>query len=152
VKVSQIQEFPIGYKFGGGFPLTVKTLKKKWEINGGRVQQCVLTDETGDILADVNLRKGTLMRTWIINIIVAEIQATDTGKKMYVGQWSVPTMTADDLPIMDFASGDQTKTIRSKILCWLTAGKVQSGASAPEVLEFVEDPILKKVVDRIMEG
>lgn len=152
MKVSQIQAFPVGYKFGGGFPLTVKTLKKKWETPEGWVQQCVLTDDTGDILADVFLDKKSLFRSWTIDIIVAEIQATDTGTKMYVSQWSVPTMTADDLPIMDFGVGDQTKTIRSKILCWLTAAKIQSGATNKETRSFVEDPITHRIVDKIMEG
>lgn len=152
MKISDIQTFPVGYTFGGGFPLVVKTMKKKWQLEDKWIRQCVLTDGTGDILADVNLGKGHLGRGNIIKIIVAEIQATDTGKKMYVDQYDVPTQTEPDEPFMTFLDNEQIKTIRSKILCWLTAAKFQSGATTHEALNFLEDPDLRKIVDRIMEG
>ena len=152
MKISQIQTFPVGYKFGGGIPLTVKTLKKKWEMKEGWVQQCVLTDDTGDILADVFIGKKSLFRSTTIDIIVAEIQATDAGKKLYVSQWNPPPSITEDAATMDFYLSDQTKTIRSKILCWLTASKFGAGATTAEVLKFIEDPDLHKIVDRIMKG
>lgn len=155
MKIKEIQTFDVGTKVMGGFPLTVKTLKKKWETRKGWVQQCVLTDDTGDILADVFTGKKEFHRSWTIDIIVAEIQATDTGKKLYVSQWSVPTANPDDLPFMDFGGfggRDEAKTIRGRILTCLTTGKFQAGATDDEVLDSLLGPKLKKIVDLIMQG
>ena len=152
--VKQLLEMPIGYKTGG-FDLTIKTAKKKWQVGKKWMHQIVLMDETGEIWADVNIGKNIpLIARTQIHITFCEIQDSEHHnnpcKKLYVDQFTQPAQIGE--PPMGFEYGDSVKTIRSKILCLLTAARFQSGAATDEILKFVNNPQLKEIVDKIMEG
>lgn len=111
--IKQILDWPLGYK-SGGFFLTVKNVKKFWEIpqsdgafvghkGEGRIManQAVLTDLTGDLLADIKISSpehgnhNSLKAGQAIRIITCEVQAAypqkgkdpPKGKKLYVDQY-----------------------------------------------------------------
>jgi len=111
--VKQIKEWPIGYK-SGGFFLTVKQVKKFWEVpqpdgklvghkGEGRilVSQAILTDLTGDLLADLKIASpehgnhNPLKVGQAIRVIVCEVQQAypqkgqdpPQGKKLYIDQY-----------------------------------------------------------------
>ena len=149
---------PVGQKLGG-FDLTIKTAKKKWQIiyppkdaiDNFWMQQALLTDETGDILADVKLKGNIpLQRTQQLHVTVAEIQQGETGVKLYVDQYEIPTLTEPPF-VPDFTEAD--KIVRSKIKCWLVAGMFQSGQYNMEgILVDIESPTFAQIIDSIIKG
>lgn len=111
--IKQILEWPVGYK-SGGFVLTVKTVKKHWEVpqedgclvghkDDDRilVKQAVLTDGTGDLLADIKIcspEHGNHLHLAVghlIRVITCEVQTAYDGKgkdptpnkKLYIDQY-----------------------------------------------------------------
>ena len=154
MNVKQLLEMPNNYRVGG-FDLTIKTAKKKWETKEGWMHQVVLMDETGEIWADVNIGKNIpLIAGRSIHITICEVQDSEhlnkPCKKLLVSQFTQPTQIGE--PEMNFKYGDSVKTIRSKILCLHSVAKTRRGASTCEVLVYLNDPKLKEIVDRIMEG
>lgn len=113
--IKQLLDMPIGQKTGG-FLLTVKTAKKHWEVPNkdgqtvghkgqGRVlhQQAILTDETGDMIADIKILSpehgnqcDTIKVGAIIRVIVCEIQTAydkrgdtpEPNKKLFIDQFA----------------------------------------------------------------
>ena len=162
ITVEQLLKMPVGEKVGG-FELTVKTDKKKWQVGQNWIHQVTLTDTTGDILADVNLgpKYAPLQRSSSIRVIIGIIQAAEisnekikrTGIKLFVDQYTVPITIGEPPETMNFSNGEPIKVVRGKIKCWLTAAKVQqNGATIEEVDGFVHHPLLKEIIDSIMEG
>ena len=106
--IKQLLEMPIGYRTGG-FVLTVKTAKKRWQVTNlahhekGAVwmQQAVVTDETGDMLVDVKTNStehgnhAPLQVGQLIRVIICEIQTAydakginpEPNKKLYIDQY-----------------------------------------------------------------
>lgn len=133
----------------------IKTKKKKWaDPDGTWTQQVLLTDKTGDMLADVFIEKNIPLVCREIHIISAEVQYSDERnvpvKKLYIDQFSVPTQTADDYGkgISDFRANTE-REIKGKIATWLAAGKAPN-VTAKELLAFVRDPDFKAVINEIM--
>lgn len=154
--IKQMLESKIGERFGDVEKI-IKTCKKKWQTDGKWIQQVVITDTTGDILADVNIGKNIpLIRGTPIKIIVAEIQSSEKGNKVYIDQFSQPTSSEPDLTPYDQFQSDwekaNEKIIRSKIKCWLVAAKIQSDVPDSDAEEFSRSEILNKIVDNIMKG
>lgn len=113
--ITQLLQMPIGQKTGG-FLLTVKTAKKFWEVPNAEGQlvghkgerrtmhqQAILTDDTGEMIADIKIlspEHGNLCHTIkvgaIIRIIVCEIQTAydkrgdtpEPNKKLFIDQFS----------------------------------------------------------------
>ncbi len=163
MNIKQLLEMPNGYRVGG-FDLVIKTAKKKMQLPGekhqkegtGWIHKVVLMDMTGEIWADVHIGKNIpLIAGRSIHITICEVQDSEhlnkPCKKLLVSQFTQPVQIGEP-PAMNFNEGEITKTIRSKILCWLVASKVQTGASTDNILAFVESERLKKIVDKIMEG
>jgi len=149
--IQQLLEMPIGQK-AGGFPVTIKTAKKKWEVNGKWYHQVVIMDDTGEMLADVCIHVNVpLQRTQTLWVIVSIVQQADKGKKLYIDQFRHETIN-EPPEALDFGAGESEKTIRSKIMCWLTSAKVQTGATNKEVLTYITDPVFREILDVIMEG
>lgn len=165
ITVKQILAAPVGERFGG-IELTIKTTKKMLQIGKRWLHSVVLTDNTGDILADVNMRqRNPLVRGESIRIIVAEIQAlvpdnskvSASGKKLYIDQYRVPTSTADEMLATEeeelaLWEKERERTIRSKIKCLLVSSKVRTGATMPEIKGFANNPALADVIDEIVKG
>ena len=113
--IVQLLEMPIGQRTGG-FLLTVKTAKKFWEVPNkdgvkvghkgtGRIlhQQAILTDETGEIIADIKIlspehgnlcdaiKVGAIIRVVVCEIQIAYDKKGDTpepNKKLFIDQFS----------------------------------------------------------------
>lgn len=156
--INQLLSMPTGSRTGS-FYLTVKTAKKKWQVGDVWYHQVLLVDETGEMLADVCIGKYNPLiagqRPWIIVCEVQEAEidhtkASRTGKKLLVSEFRHDTVT--EPPEMGMLSGEGEKVIRSKILCWLTAAKIETGESAAGVRAYIKSPILKEIVDFIIEG
>ncbi len=156
--VKQLLEMPVGYKTGG-FDLTIKTAKKKWQVGKKWMHQIVLMDETGEIWADVNIGKNIpLIARTQIHITFCEIQDSEHHnnpcKKLYVDQFTQPAQIGE--PPMNFEYGDSVKTIRSKIKCLATAnmfdGTCNLEARVREVNTALNMPEMASIVDKIMEG
>lgn len=139
----------------------IKTFKKIWQDPNDNTwtQQVLLTDKTGDILADVYIgEKYNPLRGRVVNlnIVSAEVQVTDDRnvivKKLYVDEFFIPTYKGDDEYDKwgDDLRARTEREIRGKIATWLAAGKAGSNISAKELLAFVQDPDFKAVINEIM--
>lgn len=157
--IQQLKEMPIGSKTGS-FYLTIKTAKKKWQDkNGDWICQVLLADKTGEMLADVCIGENIpLQRTQALWVVVCEVQeaepdqtkASRIGKKLLVSEFRLDEIT--EPPEMGMLLGEGEKVIRGKVLCWMTAAKIQTGATAEEVKAFITEPAFKEIVDIIMDG
>ena len=166
MNVKQLLEMPVNSKVGG-FDLLIKTAKGKKQLPGekhrkegtGWMHKVVLMDKTGEIWADVVIDKyKPLIAGEILHITVCDVQDSEhmnkPCKKLLVDQFTQPAQIGE--PPMDFEHGDSTKTIRSKILCLLTAnmfdGTCDLKARIKEVDVAIRIPEMGQVLDRIMEG
>ncbi len=142
MNISDVLKMPIGQKFGG-FDVVIKTTKKKWQVKNEWMHQVVLSDESGDVLADVNIEKNIpLQRNAPLHIVVGIVQSGgDIDKKLYIDQFALP---ADIGEPVEFNQTD--KITRSKIKCWLVSACIQSDS----ILEINKDRI-NELVDFIME-
>ena len=159
--IKQIQKMPIGYK-AGGITLTVKTVKKTWQLPGKNdnwIHQVLLADKSGDILADVNIGKkyNPLRRSQVITIIKFEVRETELRnsavKIIYVDQFRQETITADEY--MDNFTEEEEKwdkIARSKIKFGFAIRYAERGKTLVEILNYIEDPALDRVVEAVMKG
>ncbi len=130
--IAQLLSMPVDTKVGG-FDVIVKTAKKKWQVGDKWIHQVLLMDETGEMLADVNIGiNKPMIRGQKFRVIVSEIQAAEKGIKLYVDQFQIETIT-EPPDIMAFAENECTKVVTGKIKTWLVAGCLQSGTPTNEV-------------------
>lgn len=151
--IQQLRNMPLGSKTGG-FVKTVKTAKKKWQVNGKWMHQVLLMDETGEMLADVNI--GTyspLIAGQEIRIVVCEVQAAEIGPfasdrtKLYVDQFAfTESPVTEPADTMNF-TGESPNIIRGKIKTWLAAASLQSGKTPQEV----DRAGIESLVDWVMQ-
>ena len=137
------------YETLGGFTLIVKTVKKKWEIGNDKIQQVVLTDKTGDILADICLRKtqygfDILTRCLEIIVIAAEMQETETGeRKLYVSQYNIPSRSEPDYGLpTDYPDWDKINRgkVRHGLVCsYIKANKPINKSEIEALVEYIID-------------
>ena len=147
--ISQVLTGDIGHKFGGTY--TVKTCKKTWEVEGSWMHQVILTDKTGDILADINIIKYLPMKRGSeIRVIVGEVQSADVtkdnAKKIYVDQFEITTQIGEPEP---FCEDDSTNIVRGKIACLIVASFAVN--NDPEAVEaYSGSETLRYTVDNVM--
>lgn len=116
MNIEQVLAMPIGQQFGG-FDITIKTCKKKWQVKDKWVQQVIVSDESGDALADVNLGKYIYLRGATLHIIVGMVQAGgDIKKKLLIDEFTIQTDTGE--PSQDLSLFE--KVARGKTKCRLT--------------------------------
>lgn len=105
----------------GPFTLTVKHTHKCTKVNGGWSHELTLTDDTGDILADMEMEVySPLVRRDEIRILLCEIQPSTKDKKIVVKDWEKITCTADELPQREPLRQTVDPLGRSKVKCKLT--------------------------------
>ena len=145
--IQQILQMPVGQRFGGG-DYTVKTCKKKWTDSGRWVQQVVLSDESGDMLVDVNIEKNIgLQRCSILHVVVGLVQhgvaevSSDNKKRIYIEQFTQPSIPEPTLSM----SMDE-RIARSKVRCWLVAACLQHDPKAD-----IDETKLDRHVNYIMK-
>jgi len=158
MNIAQLKEMPTGSKTGGGFKMAVKTIKKAWQVGEKWMQQIVLMDETGEMLADVNLGKNcTNLRGKIgkeIKVIVCEVQDSEhmgkPCKKLYIDQWDIDVWQGDPADLLDPQAKEweakREDEIRSKIRCWLVAAVLQQGGR-----EIKDTKKFKKYINGFVE-
>ena len=95
--IKQLLDMPIGQKVGG-FELTVKKYPSKMvEVGKKKIQPVTFIDETGEMVGDVlNAKYGAIHKGYKIHITVGVIQNGEKGKKLFVEQWWIPSITADE--------------------------------------------------------
>jgi hypothetical protein len=155
--ISDLLKMPVGAKIqarGAGLEFAIKTTKKHWVLpDGQRIQQFLLTDATGDILADVKSQKNTygfddFAGRMKIAVIVGEIQATTKNvltdvqpTKLFVGEYATyPANNEPDYGIDHDYAAFSEKEIKGKIRHGLCCAFIQSGkpVNKPLVLELTE--------------
>ncbi len=123
MEIKQLLDCPVGYKTGG-FSLTIKTIKKRWQVDESWIHQVLLTDITGDILTDIVCETNIpFQRTAELYIVVCEIQAAETGKKLVVHEWRQESMT--EPPV--WVANEPESVVRSKVRCRLVCAYIISG-------------------------
>lgn len=144
--VKDLLSAEIGAKTGG-FTLTIKTVKKRWQADGQWIHQVVLTDTTGDILTDiVKPSNAPFFRANDLYIIVCEIQASADGKKLVVHEWKQETFS-EPPERMDWAASDGQEIVAGKIRHGLVCAAVQS-----KQIEIVNEDDLRQWVNFILTG
>ena len=119
--IKQLLEMPIDQKTGG-FELTVKKYPSKMvEVGKKYIQPVVFIDETGEIPGEILMAKRiTIQKGWKIHITVGIIQNGENGKKIFVDQWWLPTMTVAEYEAknfdiqQEFKYGEPINIVRSK--------------------------------------
>ncbi len=141
--IKQLLSMPIGQRWGGD-DFTIKIAGKKvQEVNKEWTQHIVLSDKTGEIDVDVNIRRNIpLIKGGRIHIVVSEIQSATNkiGKKLYVDQFTQPTQTVDEYQSKQDEIDKETKLIvESKVRCWLVSASIQGkDLTKAEILEWQE--------------
>ena len=155
--IAQLQLQPHNTKIGG-FVLTIKTCKKTWQVGKVWFQQIVWMESSGEIPVDVKIGKyNPLNRGSEINVIISTVRDAEylgkPCKVLFVEQYSLPTMTADEYNSQedDWLTAQQDKIkgmIRHGIVCALiqrvtTEGKInivpnkQMKNAINEVVDFI---------------
>ncbi len=97
--IKELLEMKLYEEASGGFMLTVKHTHKITKVTGGYTQELTLTDDTGDMKADMEMEAySPFVRREEIRIILCEIQPSTENKKLFVKKWEKITRTADELP------------------------------------------------------
>lgn len=157
MKIIDILKMPIGQKLGG-FVLTIKIAKKKWQVGKVWMHQVVLMDETGEMLADVRIGGYLpLIAGNKIRIIVAEIQAVElppktkfhNRTKLYIDQFEKLTITVPEYEAqMGNVEDDWDKVNRGKVRHGLCCAFIRSNTANPlNIKEQIEE-----LVEYIMTG
>ena len=146
MNIKQVLDMPVGQKFGG-FDVTIKTCKKRWQVKEKWVQQIVITDTSGDAIADVNvIRNSPLQRGSALHITVGIVQAGETGKKLYIDQFVFPDIVSEPTQIgYDFDVDAFDRQIDGKIRHGLVCSYIRSG-------NFVDKDEIRKLVKFIKTG
>ena len=146
ITVKQLLDAEIGAKTGG-FALTIKTVKKRWQVKDKWIHQVVLNDTTGDILTDVvKDSNAPFFRNNDLYIIVCEIQASENGLKLFVHEWKQETFS-EPPDRLDWAASDGQEIVAGKIRHGLVCAAVQS-----KQIEIINKDDLNKWVNFILTG
>jgi len=142
--IALISTYPIGQKCGG-FWVTVKTSRKLLQIEGEWINPVVITDSSGEMLADVNVGKYIpLIRGVEIKVVVGIIQNGEKGTKLFIDQFEYETLT--EPPAIMNLTGEE-KTVRGKIRTWLVAACLQSGTPPCEIDKTAINSLIKYVME-----
>ena len=149
--IQQLLEMKLYEEASGGFVLTVKHTHKITKVEGGYTHELTLTDDTGDILADMVMEVfSPFVRRQEIKIIDCEIQPSPKDKKLLVRKWELITCTADELP-----EREQRDPLRQNVN-WEARGKSKCRLAEAFLIGFrkfpniVELEGLAKLADWVM--
>jgi hypothetical protein len=110
MNIAELLTKPVGfeYKDGAGFAVTVKTVKKSWpDALGDKIQQFLLTDATGEAIADVMLLKTDygpdhINRGSQLRITAFVLQPTAGGARCFVTEYEQPVSIGEPPPLPDY--------------------------------------------------
>lgn len=166
MKIAEIQAGTVGQR-ATGFTVNVKTFKKIWQVGDEWFQQVILCDETGEIPADVKLGKAkrpntrpSLQGNKTLTVIACELQESEymgkPCKKLYIDEYSVPTITADDYNKMqedealEYRAYEEHK-IRGMIRHGLVCSMIKAQFNPQDILKNWQ-PTIKELVEFIFSG
>jgi len=164
--IKQLLDMSIGQKVGG-FELTVKKYPSKMvEVGKKKIQPVTFIDETGEMIGDVlSAKYGAIQKGYKIHITVGIIQNGEKGKKLYVEQWWLPTMSMAEYEAkqfdfqQDMKYGEPINIVRGKCKNGLVReyrAKNGFGENLPEevkaIMEKDVDYILKDIMTEETDG
>jgi len=153
--IKQLLDMPIGQKVGG-FELTVKKYPSKMvEVGKKKIQPVTFIDETGEMVGDVlNAKYGAIHKGYKIHITVGVIQNGEKGKKLFVEQWWIPSITADEyeaIKAKEFRQQvfdpEEEYIVQSKVRMHVVCSILTTGN-----FEDLDKEFINKWVDFIMTG
>ena len=160
--IKQLLDMPVGQKVGG-FELTVKKYPSKMvEVGKKKIQPVTFIDETGEMIGDVlNAKYGAIHKGYKIHVTVGVIQNGEKGKKLFVEQWWVPSMTADEYEAKNEAKKakefrqqvfdpEEEYIVQSKIRMHVGCSFIEAGVNLHEIDKW-KKPI-NAWVDFILTG
>lgn len=154
ITVEQLKEMSDNQPIGGGFPMSIKTFKKKWQVKDIWYQQVILFDDTGEIPADVKLGpKYNPLNCAVIEVIVAKVRDAEYLNKpckiLYVDQWRYPLGDADELSNFDrYQIGlKPIQEIEGMIRHGLVCALIQTGELRPSEIS----PEIKMLINHLVE-
>jgi hypothetical protein len=161
--VAELLKMPVGGELrarGAGFMLIVKTVKKNWDLpDGTRVQQVVLTDTTGDILADVACQKTAygadhINRAAKLRIISGKIQQAEKSLKLFVTEYAQDKCVGepDEYGIDPDLLAFQQREIEGKCRYGIACSQLRAGKSIDMVLGAENRTKINELVNFIKEG
>jgi len=151
MKIKDILKNPVGQKLGG-FNLTIKTAKKKWEGDSGWVHQVLVSDDTGEMLVDVNIVKNIpLHRGETFRVVVAEVQQGEKGKKLYVFEYKRIVQIGEPEELYGIES-DWDKVNRGKVRHGLVCALIRAGEITIEPITIASKNFIEEMVNYIMTG
>ncbi len=131
----------------------VKTVKKSWEDTDGWMNQVVLSDNTGDMLADFHINVyQPIQRGAQIELVQAMTQHGTDGLRLYVETWKQAGDPISEPPEGSYLANFKMaqKEIANKIRC--RYGEVfllKYGKDG--VLEYLQGEELAKIVEELMK-
>lgn len=154
--IKQLLEMPIGKESrGGGYELTVKYPRKAVEHKGKWLQAVVFVDDTGEIPGEILLEKYVpVQKGYKIHVTVAWIQASESGKKLYVEQWYLNSMTMAEFEAKQFdqremSYGEPINIVRGKCKMHIVCSFIKAGTTPTELRQMKKD--INEIVDLILE-
>ncbi len=144
--IDEILQLPTNADVGGVF--TVKTSKKIWKESDGHMQQVLLCDKTGEMLADVHIIDyQPIQRGVQIELIQAITQHGENGIRLYVEEMKYAGEPISEPPLQG--------EIPSKIKCRHSeAFMVKYGTGKDEngmnVIDFLESKLMKDIIVKVM--
>jgi len=160
--IKQLLDMPIGKDSrGGGYELTVKYSRKAVEHKGKWLQAVVFVDDTGEIPGEILLEKYIpVQKGYKIHVTVGWLQASESGKKLYVEQWYINSMSMAEYEASkyDFQQemryGEPLNIVRGKCRMHLVLKFRQEVGFVAEISDRVKtiiesdiDYILKDITD-----
>ena len=143
MKIKDILKLETNKAVNGTF--TVKTDKKKWEDSEGWMNQVLLCDKTGEMLADIHIRVyQPIQRGQQINLIQAMTQPSPEGIRLYVEEFEY-TNTSNEPPLWG-----EMKVIQGKIKTHL-AGACLVNNTATRTLEFLKSKECEDIIRELMK-
>ena len=124
---------------------TVKTAKKTWEDDEGWMHQVMLSDKTGEMLADVHtIVYQPVQRGQQINIIQAMTQPSPEGIRLYIEEFAY-TKTCTESPLWG-----EAKIVHGKIKTHVGCAYLVNNSSS-NTLTFLKSEICEEIIMEIMK-
>ncbi len=163
ITIAELQLTEIGTEIDEPMNFVIKTAGKSFkDAKSSWIQQTVLTDETGDIKADINtIKYSPLIKGNLIVLEYTIVQPAGEGQKLRVEQFSQPTVCEEppeSLLSYHLRDNEPVGEVKGKIRHWLVYGLVReflrSGKSISEATnEILENKSeIKKLIEFVLTG
>lgn len=147
--IAEILKLPVNKPVLGIF--AVKTCKKKWEDTDGWMHQVVLSDSTGDILADVHIVENRpIQRGSQLILLEAMTQQGVGGLRLYIEKFEQETITEPAEGSYSASFQALQKEVKSKVKC--RYGEAYLGKYGKEgLLDFLRGDLIKEIIEEVLK-